>query len=1258
MNWRALRILLVGITGVGLLAAASILWYERERTIAYYTDADTIRLPAVHAAPRDVLWQPPRALPPSINTDRDDYEPRLTNDGLMLYFVRGRAGDDANIYFCHRAHDGWSEPRPLDGVNTDADELGPEPSADGTALYFYSNRPGGFGGYDLWIAHRADDGWSPPVNLGASLNTGFNEYGPALTPDGERLYFASNRPREAEAAVGNPDAWPATVREDRYQNDYNLYVAVISDRGLGPAQPVHELNSPYNEGAPTVSPVGDFLYFASDRPGGRGGFDVYRSRWLRGRHLPPDNIGPSINSSANELDPSLSGGGFALHFSSDRKLPPSGLGARGDYDLFFSNSREVFVETEAYRASIDWVALLPYLVWLLLALLLLLLLFLFARLVQSGQYGKLSLLARCVLASVLVHIIILILLTFWGVSSSLSHWIGDRRGTRIALVSPAAGSELVAQIRGDLTGFQIGPSNQSGAQKVQRTRSQIIPLAAPAVLQVARSRLATENRPSPPDMLADAPARETPPPRESASPIRRADPISVDLPSSAPRLVQQEARQDIDSMDDLPPNVRPQVQRPPVSDRSPFVRASLARAELPDVAPASVSPRVDALSSKRIKHRQRPTLSMSRLLPSPPDVLSDVRQVPTAPGSVGHEAESTRNIARPVSPRYDASPPLPVTGGPDALIRRVDPVKPVPNAQEMASSITAAAPGDAPSWMFGAAPSPHQVLLPALTTGAAELPEQTSDSAEPEPDAPPFAPHSARKVRHRLDQAEPAGLDPVIHTLSGVAPSRPEPPALVALNTHDAMPRALLSAPHERQPVDVVPASAPLIPVALPPAEVEPWATAADERNLIVAADHPAPSQRRRKLDAYSPSQASLASPSRLDAPLSQTPEDHVRFPFSFPLIDAEAPRRPRLGFVRPDMLIHLPPLSIALAPPEEPRPARGSEETLTLSALQRAFGPTVARAHPGGADHAESPIYLPAAALTARAAQGGKCGLSTDLMPPTPDALLDGLGDLTLVPRHPAPPKVMLSASDLPVLPDEAPQTAPDTPTADIAGAVRGIVRDARTGEPLAGVRVRLDLADRAGLTATTGAQGDYLLFTPPVPDFVALSASHDGYVPDSVNIAAEELNHSIVTRDFLLTPKQRDIIALESDPDVHHLGDDRYTGRINSQFQKRSEGRLYVGLFELAPDQLPDPGARAQVRLLVRGAQRNNRIRINDHLLETRLNRAPRDGSFGPFEAKFPASWLHEGANTLEIQSVYGGSDYDDFEFVNIRIRLAVTD
>jgi hypothetical protein len=82
-------------------------------------------------------------------------------------------------------------------VNTALAEIAPALSRDGLSLYYVCTpSAGGFGGMDIWVSQRAsiEEAWGPPRNLGPAINTSFNEFGPSLTLDGHRLFFASSRP--------------------------------------------------------------------------------------------------------------------------------------------------------------------------------------------------------------------------------------------------------------------------------------------------------------------------------------------------------------------------------------------------------------------------------------------------------------------------------------------------------------------------------------------------------------------------------------------------------------------------------------------------------------------------------------------------------------------------------------------------------------------------------------------------------------------------------------------------------------------------------------------------------------------------------------------------------------------------------------------------------------------------------------------------------------------------------------------------------
>ena len=91
----------------------------------------------------------------------------------------------------------WAAPVNLGPVvNSAFNDQHPSISRDNLSLYFVSNRPGGFGGNDIWVTHRAtrDDPWGAPQNLGAVINTSSSDFAPNLTIDGHHLYLNSDRP--------------------------------------------------------------------------------------------------------------------------------------------------------------------------------------------------------------------------------------------------------------------------------------------------------------------------------------------------------------------------------------------------------------------------------------------------------------------------------------------------------------------------------------------------------------------------------------------------------------------------------------------------------------------------------------------------------------------------------------------------------------------------------------------------------------------------------------------------------------------------------------------------------------------------------------------------------------------------------------------------------------------------------------------------------------------------------------------------------
>lgn len=162
-----------------------------------------------------------------------------------------------------------------------------------------------------------------PQNLGANVNTAYDEYLPALTADGNMLVFTRRQPRN-----------DATTARTSYEEDF--YVAQRTDEGWGKALRMQEpVNSSDNEGAATISKDGRIMIFtACERQDGAGRCDLYMCVWHGNRWGRPRNMGRALNTGSWESQPSLSFDGTTLYFVSDRK------GGYGGKDIWMSTFGE------------------------------------------------------------------------------------------------------------------------------------------------------------------------------------------------------------------------------------------------------------------------------------------------------------------------------------------------------------------------------------------------------------------------------------------------------------------------------------------------------------------------------------------------------------------------------------------------------------------------------------------------------------------------------------------------------------------------------------------------------------------------------------------------------------------------------------------------------------------------------------------------------------------------------------------------------
>lgn len=143
-------------------------------------------------------------------TREDDLSPQVTGDGLALYYAStapgGVGGLDIWMVTRPALSSPWGTPVNLGPtVNSGADEATPRLSPDGLSLYFSSARSGGKGDWDIWVATRAssDAAFSTPVNLGSAVNSSTEDGIPQVSADDRTLVFSSRR----SGGLGAYDIW-------------------------------------------------------------------------------------------------------------------------------------------------------------------------------------------------------------------------------------------------------------------------------------------------------------------------------------------------------------------------------------------------------------------------------------------------------------------------------------------------------------------------------------------------------------------------------------------------------------------------------------------------------------------------------------------------------------------------------------------------------------------------------------------------------------------------------------------------------------------------------------------------------------------------------------------------------------------------------------------------------------------------------------------------------------------------------------------
>ncbi|MFW5752121.1 MAG: OmpA family protein, partial [bacterium] len=168
---------------------------------------------------------------------------------------------------------------------------------------------------DFYISYWKDNQWTVSEPLGPPLNTPENEGAQSISADGRLMYYtACNR----SGGFGKCDIY---------------YSEKVGDKWTRPSNLGSSVNSSFSEKQPSISPDGRTLYFISDRPGGKGGYDIWvTTKSAKGNNWSkPRNLGDTINTTGHEQSPFIHADNETFYFTSDGHV------GMGGFDIFKSS---------------------------------------------------------------------------------------------------------------------------------------------------------------------------------------------------------------------------------------------------------------------------------------------------------------------------------------------------------------------------------------------------------------------------------------------------------------------------------------------------------------------------------------------------------------------------------------------------------------------------------------------------------------------------------------------------------------------------------------------------------------------------------------------------------------------------------------------------------------------------------------------------------------------------------------------------------
>lgn len=266
-----------------------------------------------------------KSLSNSINSENEEYVPVITADESEIFFTSRRPSTTGgqidggladyyeDIYYSTLENGEWTEAKNIGKpVNSDFHDATVGLSVDGQKLFIYRDNKKGIG--NIYVTEKKGNDWTEPTELPEPINSKNQETSACYSPDGNTIYFVSNRPE----GKGGRDIFKATKN---------------SEGNWGEAENLgNVINTSQDEDAIFLHPDGKTLYFSSKGHTTMGGFDIFKSVYEKGMWSKPENLGYPINSADDDVCFVLTASGEYGYYTS---IKAEGKGKRDIYRVAF-----------------------------------------------------------------------------------------------------------------------------------------------------------------------------------------------------------------------------------------------------------------------------------------------------------------------------------------------------------------------------------------------------------------------------------------------------------------------------------------------------------------------------------------------------------------------------------------------------------------------------------------------------------------------------------------------------------------------------------------------------------------------------------------------------------------------------------------------------------------------------------------------------------------------------------------------------------